>query len=94
MSENSDVTVFETTAEVKVSATAFSAQYGLGDIVYNQITKSGTDKFHGAAYEYNQNDFFDAASYAFGTGKVNRIRFNNFGGAVGGPVPPKSIFHK
>jgi len=51
MSQNSDVTIFETTAEVKVSATAFSAQYGLGDIVYNQITKSGTDKFHGAAYE-------------------------------------------
>ena len=94
MSQNSDVTIFETTAEVKVSATAFSAQYGVGDIVYNQITKSGTDKFHGEAYEYNQNDFFDAATYAFGTGKVNRIRFNNFGGNIGGPVLPKGIFHK
>lgn len=94
MSQNSDVTVFETTAEVKVSATAFSAQYGVGDIVYNQITKSGTDKFHGAAYEYNQNDYFDAATYAFGTGAVPRLRFNNFGVAVGGPVLPKHIFHK
>jgi hypothetical protein len=94
MSENSDVTIFETTAEVKVSATAFSAQYGLGDIVYNQITKSGTDHFHGAAYEYNQNNYFDAANYAFGTGKVNTIRFNNFGGAVGGPVLPRAVFHK
>jgi Carboxypeptidase regulatory-like domain len=94
MSENSDVTVFETTAEVKVSATAFSAQYGLGDIVYNQITKSGTDKFHGAAYEYNQNVFFNAANYAFGTGKANIIHFNNFGGAIGGPVLPSKIFHK
>ncbi len=94
MSQNSDVTVFETTAEVKISATAFSAQYGVGDIVYNQITKSGTDKFHGAVYEYNQNDFFDAATYAFGTGSVPRLRFNNFGGALGGPVLPKGIFHK
>jgi hypothetical protein len=94
MSQNSDVTVFETTAEVKVSATAFSAQYGVGDIVYNQITKSGTDKFHGAAYEYNQNDYFDAATYAFGTGAVPRLRFNNFGGAIGGPVLPRHIFHK
>ena len=94
MSQNSDVTIFETTAEVKVSATAFSAQYGVGDIVYNQITKSGTDKFHGEAYEYNQNDFFDAATYAFGTGSVPRLRFNNFGGNVGGPVLPKGIFHK
>jgi len=48
MSQNSDVTIFETTSEVKVSTTAFSAQNGLGDIIYNQITKSGTDKFHGA----------------------------------------------
>ncbi|MGA3034518.1 MAG: carboxypeptidase-like regulatory domain-containing protein [Terracidiphilus sp.] len=94
MSQNSDVTIFETTAEVKISATAFSAQYGVGDIVYNQITKSGTDKFHGAAYEYNQNNFFDAATYAWGTGTVPIVRFNNFGGAVGGPVLPKHIFHK
>jgi len=94
MSQNSDVTIFETTAEVKVSATAFSAQYGLGDIVFNQITKSGTEKLHGAAYEYNLNNFFDAASYAFGTGKVPLLRFNNFGGSVGGPVLPKCIFHK
>jgi hypothetical protein len=95
MSENSDVTIFETTAEVKVSATAFSAQYGLGDIVYNQITKSGTDKFHGAVYEYNQNNFFDAANYGFGkqVGK-NSIHFNNFGGSAGGPVLPRQIFHK
>jgi Carboxypeptidase regulatory-like domain len=94
MSQNSDVTVFETTSEVKVSATAFSAQYGVGDIVYNQITKSGTDQFHGAAYEYNQNTALNAANYAFGTGKVNIVHFNNFGGAIGGPVLPRHIFHK
>ncbi len=95
MSQNSDVTIFETTAEVKISATAFSAQYGVGDVVYNQITKSGTDKFHGAVYEFNQNDFFDATNYAFGSkAGVPRLRFNNFGGAVGGPVLPKHIFHK
>lgn len=94
MSQNSDVTIFETTAEVKVSATAFSAQYGLGDIVYNQITKSGTDKFHGAAYEYNQNNALNAASYGFGSGSIPHLRFNNFGGAAGGPVLPRGIFHK
>jgi Carboxypeptidase regulatory-like domain len=98
MSQNSDVTVFETTAEVKVSATAFSAQYGVGDIVYNQITKSGTDKFHGAAYEYFQNNALNAYPYEFGTpasqvGPIPVLRYNNFGGAVGGPVKPfKKIF--
>ena len=93
MSQNTDVTIFETTAEVKVSATAFSAQYGVGDIIYNQITKSGTNQFHGAAYEYLENDMFNAAPYQFGSGKkVPVLRFNNFGGAVGGPILKNKAF--
>ena len=93
MSQNADVTIFETTSEVKVSSTGFSAQFGVGDVIYNQITKSGSDQFHGAGYEYNQNDAYDAASYGFGSGKIPRRRFNNWGFAVGGPVLPKSVFH-
>ena len=93
MSQNSDVTVFETTAEVKLSATAFSAQYGVGNMVYNQITKSGGDKFHGAAYEYFQNNIFNAAPYQFGSGKkVPVLHFNNFGGSVGGPIMRHKMF--
>jgi len=93
MSQNADVTIFETTAEVKISDTAFSAQYGVGDIIYNQITKGGTDRFHGAGYEYFQNDALDAAPYAFGTNaKVPVLRYNNFGFAVGGPVLRKKMF--
>ncbi len=93
MSQNSDVTVFDTTAEVKVSASAFSAQYGVGDIVYNQITKSGTDKFHGESYDYLQNNVFNAAPYNFGSAyKVPILRFNNFGGNFGGPILRKKLF--
>lgn len=94
MSQNADVTIFETTAEVKVSNSAFSAQYGVGDIVYNQITKSGTDHFHGAAYEYLQNNALNAAPYDFGHNqKVPVLHYNNFGFAVGGPVKPlKKVF--
>lgn len=93
-SQNSDVTIFETTAEVKMSDTAFSAQYGVGDIIYNQITKSGTDHFHGAAYEYLQNNALNAASYGFGTQvTVPTIHYDNFGVAIGGPVEPlKKLF--
>ena len=87
MSQNSDVTIFETTAEVKISATGFSAEYGVGNVVYNQITKGGTDQFHGSAYEYFQNDALNAAPYAFnGKGSVPFLRYNNFGFNVGGPV--------
>src|SRR5580658_3039080 len=92
MSQNSDVTVFETTAEVKVSDAAFSAQYGVGDVVYNQITKSGGDRFHGAGYEYFQNNALNAATYAFGSGTVPVLHFNNFGGAVGGPIIKHKAF--
>src|SRR5580698_11079110 len=93
MSQNSDVTIFETTAEVKVSATAFSAQYGLGDIIYNQITKSGADQFHGAAYEFLENNALNSAPYEFGSPyKVPVLHFNNFGGAVGGPILKNKMF--
>src|SRR5580704_15479985 len=56
MSSNSDVTIFEATSEVKIDTSAFSAQYGQGGILFNQITKGGGDSFHGSAYEYFQND--------------------------------------
>lgn len=93
MSQNTDVTVFETTAEVKVSATAFSAQYGVGDIIYNQITKSGTNSFHGAGYDFFENNALNAAPYQFGSGKkVPVLHFNNFGGAVGGPIIKNKVF--
>jgi hypothetical protein len=88
MSSNSDVTVFETTAEVKVDTNSFSAQYGLGGIIFNQITKGGGDKFHGSVYEYFQNNALNAANYEFTTKKtkVPFQRFDNYGFSVGGPV--------
>lgn len=95
MSTNADVTVFETTAEVKVDANAFSAQYGLGGIIFNQITKGGTDHFHGSAYEYFQNNALNAADYAFGNGgSVPFQRYDNYGFSVGGPVPLPYFKHK
>jgi hypothetical protein len=88
MSTNSDVTVFETTAEVKVDTNSFSAQYGLGGIIFNQITKGGTARFHGSAYEYLQNNALNAADYEFTTTKtkVPFQRYDNYGFSVGGPV--------
>ena len=51
-SSNSDVSNFETVAEVQINTSNFSAQYGIGGYIYNQISKGGTDHFHGAVYEY------------------------------------------
>ncbi|MEA3005963.1 MAG: hypothetical protein QOI94_1232, partial [Acidobacteriaceae bacterium] len=43
-SANSDINVQETIQEVKTSSSAFSAQYGVGGILYNQISKGGSDR--------------------------------------------------
>ena len=51
------------------------------------VTKSGSNEFHGALWEYLRNDAFDAAN-AFtpaGTRKPE-LRQNQFGGDLGGPV--------
>ncbi|MGA8042535.1 MAG: carboxypeptidase-like regulatory domain-containing protein, partial [Terracidiphilus sp.] len=86
-SQNANPAVFEDTDELQVSLSSFSAQYGVGGSVFNQISKGGTDHFHGSAYDYLQNDYFNAAQYGFGVAPtVPFLRYNNFGGNIGGPV--------
>jgi hypothetical protein len=88
-SQNSDVDTFETVQEVQISTSAFSAQYGIGGIIFNQITKGGTDKFHGSAYDYFNSSQFNAPNYRFGAIGSNAIPFdrrNNFGASIGGPI--------
>ena len=96
-SQNANPAVFETVAELQVNTSAFSAQYGIGGVIFNQITKGGTNQFHGSAYDYLQNDALTAYSYAFGTprsslGPIPRLRYNNFGASVGGPILKKKMF--
>jgi hypothetical protein len=83
-SANVDTGIFETIAEVKIDTSNFDAQYGSGGAVLNQITKSGTNRFHGAVYDYVQNDFFNAKTYF--SLAVPMERYNNWGGAIGGPI--------
>ena len=90
-SSNSDVNIFETVQEVQISTSAFSAQYGIGGIIFNQISKGGTSKFHGAAYDYFQSSEFNSnGNYLYTAMQtpqtVGRYRYNNFGGSIGGPV--------
>jgi hypothetical protein len=91
-SANADVMVLETVQEVKIGTSAFSAQYGVGGLMFNQISKGGTNSFHGAAYEYVQNTALNAASYSFGTGTIPVLHYNNFGGSFGGPILKKKMF--
>ena len=100
VSNNVDNTLFESISEVQVTTSSFSAEYGIGGAVFNQITKSGTNSFHGSAYEYWQNTVLNAAPY-FGvpnnTGglspaKAGKSRYDEYGGTIGGPIIKNKFF--
>jgi carboxypeptidase family protein len=64
------------------------------------VTKSGTNEFHGSAYEYNRNSFFSANDYflkssELSSGTPNVPEFLNrniFGGSIGGPIKKERLF--
>ncbi len=81
--------------EFKVQTSGFSAEYGRsGAAVLNATIKSGTNEFHGAAWEFFRNDKLDAADYFENAGGVPKgaLRQNQFGVAAGGPVIKNKIF--
>lgn len=66
----------------------YTAQYGAYMGVHiNMDTKAGTNQLHGTAYDYVQNDFFNARPWLLSkTSRTPVLRFNQFGGVIGGPV--------
>ncbi len=77
-------------AEVDLSTSNFSAEYGNGVAVFNVITKSGTNQFHGSGYEFVQNDKFEARN--FFAPSVTPLRWNMYGGTIGGPIRRDKAF--
>ena len=93
VSGNVDNSIFESISEVQVTTSSFSAQYGIGGAVFNQISKSGSNTFHGSAYEYWQNDVLNARPYFSRPGQVKpSLRYNEWGGSVGGPIIKNKLF--
>ena len=81
----------ESIAEFKASSAAYSADVGgMAGGQVSMVSKSGTNDFHGSAYEYLRNNFFDA--HAFDTTAVSPFRMNNFGVSFGGPVIHNKLF--
>ena len=77
--------------EFRILTNAYSAEYGRGGgAVVNIVTRGGTNKFHGSAYEYLRNDFFDARN--FFSAAVPKLRQNQFGGTFGGPIRQNKTF--
>lgn len=77
--------------EVQVYAGKYDAEYGFsGSTVINVVTKSGTNEYHGSAFEYLRNNATDANNYFATTS--NPFRRNQFGGSLGGPVLKNKLF--
>jgi hypothetical protein len=82
-------------SEFKVQTADFSAQLGrAAGAVLNATIKSGTNSFHGAAWEFFRNDKLDAADWFedFQGIKKGELRQNQFGVTGGGPVIKNKIF--
>ncbi|MFN0170492.1 MAG: carboxypeptidase regulatory-like domain-containing protein [Bryobacteraceae bacterium] len=96
----------EAVQEIKVQVNSNSAEYGgAAGASVNIVTKAGTNDFHGHAYEYLQNDKFNAfqkdaktlrarqvASNQLVTSNKPVVRNNVFGGGAGGPIQKDKAF--
>jgi hypothetical protein len=75
-------------AEFSVLTTNYSTEYGRasGGII-NATTKSGTNTFHGSAYEFLRSSWLDSKNfYDDPTSKIPNFRRNQFGASAGGPI--------
>ena len=77
--------------EFKVITNTFDAEYGRNSgAIVNVVTKSGTNNWHGSAYEFFRNRVLNAQGY-FDITKPD-FQQNQFGGTLGGPIKKDSTF--
>src|ERR1700683_803522 len=94
---NANINVYpniDALAEVRVLTSTYGAQYGRnGSGTIEAVTKSGTNQFHGEAFEFIRNAAFNAHNYFDqpGTSKTYYNK-NDFGYIVGGPIKKDKIF--
>jgi len=91
-------------AEFKVERALYTADTGrAGGAQVTVVTKSGTSTFHGDLYEFDRNNAFAANNWANNATRVNvvngvaqvpALRWNDFGGTIGGPIYIPGRFNK
>ena len=82
----------ENVQEFRVDSSNYPAEYGTGtggQISF--ITKSGSNNYHGSAFEYIRNDALDARNF-FDRATKSELRLNQFGGSFGGPIVKEKAF--
>jgi hypothetical protein len=80
-------------AEFRVLTNVYDASIGrTAGAVINIVTKSGSNQFHGTAYDYFRNDVLNARNFYATVGPKPEYRQNQFGGSVGGPIRKDKTF--
>ncbi len=82
-------------AEFKVITSNFSAEYGrVGGGVVNTALRSGTNAFHGTAYEFLRNTDLNAIGFTFSPAVFQKptLQRNQFGFTIGGPIIKNKLF--
>jgi hypothetical protein len=84
----------EAVREFKIQTNMFSADQGRNSgATVNVITKSGSNAWHGSAYEFLRNDYFDAKNFFTRPGaRIPAFRQNQFGASLGGRVVRDKLF--
>ncbi len=84
----------ESVREFKIQTNLFSADQGRNSgATVNVVTKSGTNEWHGSAYEFLRNDAMDAKNFFTRPGaNIPAWRQNQFGASLGGPVRKNKLF--
>jgi Carboxypeptidase regulatory-like domain/TonB dependent receptor len=79
-------------AEFKVQQANYSAEFGQGGgTITEMVSKSGTNRFHGSAFEFIRNSVLDASNY-FSTTGVAPFQRNEYGVTAGGPIIRNKTF--
>jgi len=78
-------------SEVKIDTSNASAEYGrTSGPTFNIVTKSGTNAFHGGAFEFLRNNYLDATNYI--ARRKTQLIYNDFGFFIGGPIIKDKLF--
>jgi hypothetical protein len=82
----------ENVQEFRVDSNNYPAEFGTGTGgQISVVTKSGGNQFHGSLFEYLRNDKLDARNF-FDLAEKSKLRLNQFGGSLGGPVIKNKFF--
>ncbi len=79
--------------EFKVQTGVYSAEFGRGASQINVTTKSGTNQYHGAVFEFLRNSALDARQWLQADVQKNPFRRNQYGFTLGGPIHIPKLFN-